>query len=107
MNHSTEDKLWKQYPKCTIMQQAQKAVCDDAALLDSYSATSGANWASSCPACLLIQRPACTLDHWLSNARAEATTPAWTDKASSSPPSSFQRHFCKYNFIFVYISNDF
>ena len=65
----------------------------DAALLESYSATAGGSWAESCPACLLIQRPACTLEHWLSNARAEATTPAWTDKASlASPPFAPCQH---------------
>ena len=57
-----------------------------AGLLESYSATAGEfpGGAGACPPCLLIQRPACTLDHWLSNARAEATTPAFSDKATPS-----------------------
>ena len=52
-------------------------------LSESYSATAGEFAGQACPPCLLIDRPACTLDHWLSNARAEATVPAWSDKASS------------------------
>ncbi|DBA83586.1 TPA: hypothetical protein ACH3X1_006158 [Trebouxia sp. C0004] len=52
-------------------------------LSESYSATAGEFAGQACPPCLLIDRPACTLDHWLSNARAEATTPAWSDKVST------------------------
>ena len=51
-------------------------------LFESYSASAGEGYGVTCPPCLLIHRPACTLDHWLSNARAEATTPAFSDKAS-------------------------
>ncbi len=56
---------------------------DAKGLSESYSATAGEFAGQACPPCLLIDRPACTLDHWLSNARAEATVPAWSDKASS------------------------
>lgn len=52
-------------------------------LNESYSATAGEFPGSACPPCLVIERPACTLDHWLSNARAEATVPAWSDKVST------------------------
>ncbi|DBB08757.1 TPA: hypothetical protein ACH3X3_008192 [Trebouxia sp. C0006] len=52
-------------------------------LSESYSATAGEFAGQACPPCLLIDRPACTLDHWLSNARAEATVPAWSDKVST------------------------
>lgn len=53
-----------------------------AGLLESYSASAGEGYGVTCPPSLLIHRPACTLEHWLSNARAEATTPAFSDKAS-------------------------
>ncbi|KAL3138737.1 hypothetical protein ABBQ32_005584 [Trebouxia sp. C0010 RCD-2024] len=52
-------------------------------LLESYSASAGEGYGVTCPPCLLIHRPACTLHHWLSNARAEATTPVFSDKVST------------------------
>lgn len=53
-----------------------------AGLFESYSASAAEGYGVTCPPSLLIHRPACTLDHWLCNARAEATTPAFSDKAS-------------------------
>ena len=70
-SHLVVGKLnWKQIWQCV------------AGLFESYSASAGEGYGVTCPPCLLIHRPACTLHHWLSNARAEATIPAFSDKAS-------------------------
>ena len=74
-NHMCQDEQWSH--------QLNGMLCDATGLSESYSATAGEFAGQACPPCLLIDRPACTLDHWLSNARAEATVPAWSDKASS------------------------
>ena len=66
-----------------LSHQLNGMLSDATGLSESYSATAGEFAGQACPPCLLIDRPACTLDHWLSNARAEATVPAWSDKASS------------------------
>ncbi len=74
--HICKDEQW-------LSHQLNGMLCDATGLSESYNATAGEFAGQACPPCLLIDRPACTLDHWLSNARAEATVPAWSDKASS------------------------